>query len=278
MEQLQDNRGGSQYASALNSLRVAKNWLWWLLFLAVVINLACFIAVRHADALEGSVSFRAELEGIRPSFVEPLPDPAIAPEPAAVSEAPAEVPAETAEAAPAETPEDPIVQASAEAPAEAPADEPADSQAAENFYHYLGKLLPTARSLGLICSTLLFLVLLLSVKVVLVGHLEGIGRLTSAMLWSLLLMVFFVPWRTAFPGIVLPSILFDRTELIEGTASVTWGAANVTWADHLLYGARFIGYPLLAILIWLNVQVKYALAFRKPKAAPLPQDDMTGIE
>ena len=146
----------------------------------------------------------------------------------------------------------------------------ANSEASERFYLALGVLLPLARSIGLACALLLVLSLLLSLKVSLLGRLGGVGHLTSAMLWGLILMVLMVPWNTAFPGIGVPGVLFSRAGLITATAEVTWEAAGVTWADHVLYFVRFAAYPLVTGLIWLVVQLKYVRAFGQATTEEAP--------
>ena len=41
-----------QYLDALKTIRAAKNWFWWLVFLAVVIQLGSFAAVRFAGVID----------------------------------------------------------------------------------------------------------------------------------------------------------------------------------------------------------------------------------
>ena len=235
MEQIQQPNQMDQYRLAYASLRAAKNWFWWLMLLAVLINLGTYIAVRCWRVLDRSPGFRQDLAELR-----------IAQEPPA-------------------------------GPAAQPAQEQAEtSVASEGFYQTLNALLPIAQTLGLVCSLLLVLSMLLSVSVALVGRLDGVGHLTSALVWSIVLAALFVPWEAAFPGVIVPGVLFGRGELIVKTAEVTWGAADVAWNDQVLHFARFVGYPLLALVLWLAVQVKYTRAFHQAgmriEKAPAPQE------
>jgi len=332
MEQIHRRNEEEQYRQAFLVIRAAKNWFLWLMLLALVVDLATFVAVRFWPVLQGSPSFQARLAAIRapkkvhspsaPSAAPagepavaapeqpsgPAPSGAVAPGGAAApggtpvpsaalshggSPAPAGAPTPplsgqgplgpAAPAAPGGVPTPPEGAPAAEATAPLPAPaalapapslQPVATAAAplaaaepnelsETFYQVLDVALPLAKSLGLICAALLSLSLLLAVGVVLAGRMGGAGHLASALMWSILLAALFVPWDVAFPSVVVPGVLFGRSDLVQGTAAVTWGAAGVDWADQVLYFARFAGYPLLAMLIWLTVQVKYVLGCRQ---------------
>ena len=232
MDSMHDQGRTLQYLEAYQSLRVAKNWFWWLMLLAVVINVGTFIAVRFWPVLQASPSFQATLAELRISS-QTIP---------------------TSQPAPS-----------------------TESDASETFYGVLGVVLPLARSVGLACALLLVLSLLLSLKVALLGRLGGVGHLTSSMLWGLVLMVLMVPWDAAFPGVGVPGVLFSRGGLVAATAEVTWGAAGVTWDDHVLYFVRFAAYPIVTVLIWLVVQLKYVRAIGQVSTMEEPPAEPTSL-
>ncbi|NQU75507.1 MAG: hypothetical protein HQ546_04225 [Planctomycetes bacterium] len=229
MQQMQHNFDDRQYRRAFACVRVAKNWFWWLILLAVIIDLGTFITVRFWPVLNNSKCFQSDLAALRHAE----PTPAASPQ--------------------AET--QPVTQLTE------PINEPSNS--ADWLYRAFGAGLAAARSIGLLCAVLLWLSLLLSLGIALVGRLGDVGHLTGALLWSLVLAILFVPWDVVFGAVTVPGVLFGRTELIAKTAEVTWGASGVSWAHQVLYFARFAAYPLLALVLWFAVQVKYALACRE---------------
>jgi len=229
---------------AFAAIRTAKNWILLLVLATLLIDLGAFMAVRFWPTLDGSESFQAELAHLRRPPTPPVtftrPAPATKP------------------AGPAPTTRS-IPPAAAARPAPlAPA-----TAAGEHFYWILGAALPVVRTIGLIAALLLAAYLLVAVNVALAGGLAGTGLLVGAFSWGLVLTAMFVPWNLTFGGVVVTGVLFDRRELIVGTAEVAWGAGEVDWATNLLYYARFAGYQLLAILLWLLVQLKFAGAVRR---------------
>jgi hypothetical protein len=269
MEQINRRNEEEQYRQAFLVIRAAKNWFLWLMLLALVVDLGVFVAVRFWPVLQGSPSFQARLAVIRapkkvhPPSTPPAPSAAPAGKPAAAAPEQPSGPAPSGPAAPGGMPTPPEVapagpttapppapaapspapspqpMATAAAPlaanppaAEAPQAAAEPNELSETFYQILEVVLPLAKSLGLICAGLLSLSLLLAVGVALAGRMGGAGHLASALMWSILLAALFVPWDVAFPSVVVPGVLFGRSDLIQHTAAVTWGAAGVDWADR----------------------------------------------
>ncbi len=240
---------------AFAGIRAGKNWMLLLLLVTLLINLGTAVAVRYWPTLDGSECFRTELAGLRaqatPARPTRRPHPATT-RPARPTTRPAR-PA-TRSARPATPPAGPATPPGPSGPA---------SAASEHFYWILGSALPIVRTAGLIGALLLSAYLLVAIIVALAGGLAGTGLLAGAFSWSLLLTAMFVPWNLTFGGVVVPGVLFDRHELIVGTAEVAWGAGEIDWATAVLYYARFAGYQVLAILLWLLVQLKFAAAVRR---------------
>ncbi len=112
--------------------------------------------------------------------------------------------------------------------------------------------------LGLTLSIVLSLVVLLLVKIMLVGRLIGVSRTMSALIWSLVLVVLLFPWQ----AFLMNSDFTSREFIIPG-ALYTWDelAMNARFATSdlapsLLKWARFVGFPLLAVILLLSIQVK----------------------
>lgn len=280
MEQLERSTESSEYLDAFLRLRTAKGWLMWLLLLALALNIGLCFTVRFTSLIERSAMFQTDLEELRSERVSTVSD--LTPddhsakvigsmqarglgfaEPVPPEQTPPE--AQDEPAATADQPETPSAETPTEPDAPAAEPEPAEqtvTPAGDMFYQAIHVALPMARVGGLLGATLLALVLLMSLKVVLLGRLKGVAYLTSSVLWSFVLLVLIIPWNQAFAGFPVPGVLFGARELIEGTAQIAWGAEGVGWEDHLLYWMRFVGYPILTLILWLTIQVQYARSYR----------------
>jgi hypothetical protein len=112
--------------------------------------------------------------------------------------------------------------------------------------------------LGMAFSFMLSMVVYLIVKIMLVGRLIGVARVTGAFVWSLLFIVLMFPWQAflAYPTFDNPSfkptgVLYTWTELLDGArfAGELSSVAVLKWA-------RFVAFPLIAIFVLLLIQVK----------------------
>ncbi len=113
--------------------------------------------------------------------------------------------------------------------------------------------------LGIVLAVVLALVILLVVNIMLVGRLIGVSRLTSAYILTLLLIVLLFPWQ-AFLGPDWEPVgaLYTWDELIRDGR---WHDAM--WQKSVLKWWRFVGMPVLAIVILCMVQVKSRRGIRQ---------------
>lgn len=131
---------------------------------------------------------------------------------------------------------------------------------------------------GIILAALLFVDLLLITLIMVVGRLVGVGRLSSALIWSVVLGVFLFPWQAFLnwqwlsEGLQLPGVLFTWYELIAPRVH-----QPQDFRVSLLLWGRFIIYPLVAILVLLVIQargtrgLRMALGEADPELSPLPE-------
>jgi hypothetical protein len=149
-------------------------------------------------------------------------------------------------------------------PATAPAKEkPADR--AEWWRDTFVWMLSVSQFLAMVMAVLLAEWLMVAVCVSLVGRLGGVALLLSAFFWSLVLLLILVPWQFAFARSPLVGALFDYNDLYTRTLEVktSWGATNVSFAALVFYHARFLAYPILALLIWVLVNLKFRSGCRE---------------
>jgi hypothetical protein len=156
--------------------------------------------------------------------------------------------------APAETTQLAAVAQPATAPAEGNLRWAPVFQYAVELTHFAGTVLVIA----------LALVLLLIANIMLVARLIGVGQSTSAFAWSILLVILLLPWQGFWPsadpvaaGFRVPGVLYIWSELVHlhGEQFMSDGA--------VLRWARWVAFPLVAVILLLTIQLKSRRGLRK---------------
>jgi len=108
-------------------------------------------------------------------------------------------------------------------------------------------------------GTLYVLLMLMGLKIVLMGRVPESNGWTSAMLWSLLLLVLLIPWQMILVGEAghfgIPGIPFLEKELSDAFVPFVTEEKDSGSPGILLY-ARFLGYPAVGLLILLLTLIK----------------------
>ncbi len=128
-------------------------------------------------------------------------------------------------------------------------------------------LIPLSRFVGMVAAVLLGASYFLAVNVCLVGRLGGAGGVTAAFFWSVLLVVLLFPWQhlLAGPGVNVPGAFFSYAEIESVPDLVLEGALGQT-----AHYARYLGYPILAILIALVASMRFCRAYRIARQSAKP--------
>jgi hypothetical protein len=144
----------------------------------------------------------------------------------------------------------------------------------------LSYAIPAMDFLGILFVIVLSVVLLLLVTIMLVGRLIGVSHVTSAFVWSVLLIVFLFPWQAflirtehyqtygvsgyesarytpAQPAFKVPGVLYTYPELAED-----YDFQSRPFLEALLKWGRYVGFPVLALLILMMVQAKSSRGLR----------------
>jgi hypothetical protein len=117
---------------------------------------------------------------------------------------------------------------------------------------------------GIALTILLSFVLLLIVNIMLVGRLIGVARCTSAYVLCLLLMLLLFPWQAFLSNATFndPAFNSDQSLKIPGVL-YTWGELihsakfpTDNFLVALLKWARFVGWPVVSIILTLAIQLK----------------------
>lgn len=121
---------------------------------------------------------------------------------------------------------------------------------------------------ALVGVAVLLAVLLLILAIMLIGRLVGVSQLTGAFIWCLVLAALLFPWQAflADGGLAtaefrIPGILYTWGELVR---DVRFGMDQpAPWTVLLLKWARYIGFPVLAVILTLLVHIKSRRGLRQ---------------
>lgn len=134
---------------------------------------------------------------------------------------------------------------------------------AETLHYFVG----LSTFLGVILAIVLAVVLLLIINIMLVGRLIGLAQVTGAFIWCLLLILLLFPWQgflsdqNVVGDFKIPGVLYTWSELMR---NARFGLAERAELSQLvLKWARFIGFPLLALVILICVQVRSGRGLRR---------------
>jgi hypothetical protein len=145
--------------------------------------------------------------------------------------------------------------------------------AKRELVHYISGL---TLFLGTVLPILMALVLLLIVNIMLIGRLIGVTRVTSALLWCLLLMLLMFPWQIFFGAssspsdFRIPGVLYTWSDL---RSQAKFDASNMNLA--VVKWARFFVMPLVATIILLAIQIKSNRGLRQALGEETPDINIT---
>ena len=122
-----------------------------------------------------------------------------------------------------------------------------------DLLHYVTGVIILA---GIALSVVLAMTLCLIGHIMLVGRLIGVGRVTGAIVWTLVLIVFLLPWQTFLQtDFRVAGALWTWDELIHRYNFVS-SMSSDNWPSTVLSWFRFVGAPLVALILVLLIQLR----------------------
>jgi hypothetical protein len=113
--------------------------------------------------------------------------------------------------------------------------------------------------LGLVCTAMLAMILYLIVKIMLVGRLIGVARVTSALVWTFFLLLLLFPWQAFLRNadfsnrdFMISGVLYTWDELRLRVLNGNWQRVN-TIAEQIVFWARFVAWPVIALILLLVI-------------------------
>jgi hypothetical protein len=207
----------ADYADAMMAARRAKNWLFLLLLLTLLGQVAIFLVLRFHPNLMGTLAGATE--------------------------------------------------------SAAPATQPV-SLSVPRLLEWLVSL---TSFLGIVFALVLAVVQLLIVMIMLVGRLIGVSRVTSAFIWSLILIALLFPWQSMLTSPItpslgvqaspntefkLPGVLYTWGEVTHPTLGATFDTSQMRTTQMVLRWARFVVWPAVALILLLVIQGKSSRGLR----------------
>lgn len=246
MDQPREELAGLGFAAAFNSVRLAKNLCMGAIAVALVLQLTGFALVHYVKVLDATGGAEQACA---------IPD-----------EAP---PAETA---PTTTPA--TVAAGVAAPvavlvkAPAPVDDstPSGAGSVVVWNAVLTWAFGVTEALTPILGVLLVMLLFLALQLSLLGRLGGQEGLTSALLWSLILLIMLSPWQRVFPDRFACGALYGLGELLAHMRKLE---TNWILKERAYHYVRFVALAVVTLLVWLMVLLKSASG-RNSMTTPTP--------
>ena len=249
----------ADYADAMLTARRAKNLLFALLLLIQMGQIGIFFAVRQNPQW-----LHLELPAAR--------------NPADAQSTPATNPTTAHAMQPSSSPEDtsPLITTTPE--------QPSDNSAAplppQLYIRFIEYLIPLTGFLAMVMAILLCVVQLLLVLIMLVGRLVGVSKVPAAFLWTLLLILFLFPWQSVLISPInagslrntlgvssgyefkIPGVIYTWEELSHPVLGAAFDSAKLQ--PHMIYlrWARFVVWPVTAIIVLLIVQAKSSRGLR----------------
>jgi hypothetical protein len=244
--------GTTDYLEAITVFKTAKNFLFVITVLALVLLLACFFLAnsRYAKYDSGAVTPPASMVGLAKD-IEKLAAVAAVQVGVVSSDQPAVTEANVPRSAAMTKP-----MASGTAEAKEPA-QPAVGEAKAPVklvkvkFEWIAWTVRVSDFAAIVSVSLYSLILVFCMKVSLVGRLGGINHIARAFVWSLVALVFILPWQNYFGG-VLAGAVFTASELKDACTMV--GPRDVL--EQVFFYVRFAGLPAAVILMMLAAQIR----------------------
>ena len=271
----------ADYADALLAARRAKNWMFFLLLLFLLAQITIFFLVRFDVVKLGA---GADATVSVPTSVDVDAEADVDVEAPTTGESSGAAPTTgetptTAESTPATVPSLMAFQSAAEGRA--------DVSLNVGNKDMTGPALAWATNsivyLGTIFSIVMAVVILLIVLIMLVGRLIGVSHSTSAFIWAVILAALLFPWQLCWgPETGSGSANYldaqpsahgadpERNDLRVPGVLYTWRELRRDTQDFpqeingnaILKYARFVGFPVVALLILFMVQAKSGRAVK----------------
>jgi hypothetical protein len=242
--------GTTDYLEAITVFKSAKNFLFAMITLSLILMLVCFFVANSKYAVyEGSVVD----EAAAPDMPMAKPIEQVAAIAASKVTAAADgntVPTSAAFSGPMPGPVAPTTGDKNGVQPVTP-EVKAPARPLKIKFEWIAWALRVSNFVAMVATVLYSLILIFCLKISLVGRLGGINHIARAFIWSLASLAFLMPWQKYFGG-VLAGAVFTPADLMQACTRV----AQRDVLESTFFYARFAGLPAAVIMMMLAAQVR----------------------
>jgi hypothetical protein len=253
-EQIELQPLSSECLAALRPVRLAKTIAWLVVWVALAIQVICFVLVRFTSLLDVA-STAAPVASVR------------AMTPAATSGRGAQTQSTSGPEAAANAATSPTT---APTPAVRPAPVRDVAVTGNDTYtvhlrrQTVGWLLQVTKFIGPVAALALMVFLMAAGQISLTGRLGGAGGFVSAFVWGVFLFLLLVPWQQYLGGWLAGALCsFEELQAAVSRVQKEWSAGQYYSPAVLAHLASFLLYPFLALLVWIIIGLRFAQGMKK---------------
>jgi hypothetical protein len=149
-----------------------------------------------------------------------------------------------------------------------PTSQPIASEQAENWFQLYRIALPAMKFAAVVVGVLLVITAGMAALLSVLGQ-RGVRGMYSAFFWSLILLALVTPWQSVLNTSLSCGALYNLGDLLSWYKQVRTPPS--TAGAWIIYYIRFLGYPALAILVWLAMQCKFIAGGRRLSQSDAPR-------
>ena len=131
--------------------------------------------------------------------------------------------------------------------------------------------MPVTQLLGLLAAASQAILIFLTLIMVLVAQAPGVAHLTRSLNWAVILLFMVLPWQYFFHGFPIPGVLYSWHELLHtmGLVYLLPPGQGIPFIQRLLIVARYVGWPMLAMVVMLVTAERFRAGTRLAIGHPL---------
>lgn len=130
---------------------------------------------------------------------------------------------------------------------------------------------PITQLLGLLASGSQAIIIFVTLLVILVAQAPGVANMTRSFIWSVILLFMVFPWQYVLPGFPIPGVLYGWHEL-HSTLALAFlppPGHGISFDQRILIVGRYVLWPVLALVVMLVTAERFRAGVRLAIGHPL---------
>ncbi len=130
---------------------------------------------------------------------------------------------------------------------------------------------PVTQLLGLLASGSQAIIIFITLLVILVAQAPGVAHITRSLIWSVILLFMVFPWQYVLPGFPIPGVLYGWHEL-HNTLALAFlppPGHGISFDQRILIVGRYVLWPVLALVVMLVTAERFRAGVRLAIGHPL---------